>query len=278
MDTEGSGEEMVMRTNDEATECRWSAIQAGLLDGNVELEHLEKLLNKHPKRKQPIINRGTFIRTIWIDEQIQKLVEQSPLDIIILGAGYDLRTLRMDLKNVTEIDFVDVINRKRKLTRNYPASLIGADFNDRGLFDRIEAKSSGVILLAECVLPYVERACIKSILEDICKTKWNEIHIILFEPIVSSGNAFGALMLQNVPANMPGVFTSEEELITFYNEFGFIEESSCDMDEAIRKLSLDSQQKLKRLGGLDEYEEWKLMSSHYYFFHFSHKKKPLLPF
>ena len=261
----------VIRTNDDAAECRWSAIKAGLLDDSIgELNILEELLNRPPRSKQPIINRGTFIRTKWIDTQLETLLFKDEMEVVILGAGFDLRAMRLQLKNVTEVDLDAVIDTKKRVLPSYPADLIGGDLSHESFLKRIVKNSSvrKCIILAECLFPYLERKCIERIIKRY-KENRTEIHVLLFEPIVARNvDPFGSLMLQNVPARMPGVFVSASESESFYISLGFKAISKVNMNEAITDLSKEDQERLRLRGCLDEYEEWSLMSSHYYLFHY----------
>jgi O-methyltransferase involved in polyketide biosynthesis len=249
----------VMRTNDDAFECRWSAVQAGLLP----MECVDDRLRPRKLRKRPpLINRGTFIRTTAIDEF---LASHAYDRVINLGAGFDTRPLRLlsplprGRVQWIEVDLPEVIQRKRACLPGYPARLIAADLSDDFGLDTVEERGRS-LLLAECVFPYLRNhdrlaRLVRSVSAD---------EILLFEP-VKLGDPFGRLLLQNVAAPMPCIFEDVAELTVFYAHLGYAVHSHCSLDKA--SLSAESETVLREKAGLDEYEEWALMSRHYLFVH-----------
>lgn len=82
----------IQSTNDEALSSKWSAVQAGYFDDPF-IKYMIK--DKIKIKKSPIINRGTYIRTMVIDKFIHSFLQfVNPLEkkqIISFGAGSDTR-------------------------------------------------------------------------------------------------------------------------------------------------------------------------------------------
>ena len=261
--------ENIIRTNDQAAECRLSAIKAGLVSINQldEIDNLEKLL-KSPKKKQPLINRGTFIRTCWIDERIKELGSSIDL-VLVLGAGFDLRALRFPHFKFCEVDLPEVIHKKQKAISGYPASLIACDlrFAEKHDFEFIRDKR--ILVISECVFSYIE----KPALEKICVLLFEQarhIEMIIFEPVTVPEQKFTCILMHNIDIKLPGLFASQADLIDFYSPL-FSPTKFCLLKNA--ELQGDNRRILECYGNLDEYEEWNLIGSHYCFFHFSSKEK-----
>ncbi len=80
-------DEKVRETNNDAIECRLSAIQQGYLS-----DPYTSLFLKRTNRKAPIINRGTYVRSKGIDQYLSKFINLNPIyQVISLGAGSDSR-------------------------------------------------------------------------------------------------------------------------------------------------------------------------------------------
>ncbi|KAG4304616.1 hypothetical protein PORY_002009 [Pneumocystis oryctolagi] len=122
----------IQSTNDDAVVSKWSAVQAGYLnDPFVKYMIKDKAKIKRP----PIINRGTYIRTVVIDKLIYSFLQFiDPLQkkqIISFGAGSDTRYFNIMMaksslgKNVNfifhELDFPTVTRRKASIISKTPA-------------------------------------------------------------------------------------------------------------------------------------------------------------
>jgi len=261
--------ETIIRTNDQAAECRLSAIKAGLVSTNqlLELDYLEKLV-KCPKKKQPLINRGTFIRTCWIDEKIREFKDSVDL-VLVLGAGFDLRALRFPDLKFYEIDLPEVIQRKQKVIPDYPASLISCDIRYITRSDLEFIRDKSVLVISECVFSYIEKSALKNIASLLFEiTKRTEL--VAFEPITIPEYQFTCILMHNMDLELPGLFTSGSDLIEFYSPY-FLITFSQTLNNT--RLSEPYKEILEIHGKLDEYEEWNLIGSHYSFFHFSSKEK-----
>jgi O-methyltransferase involved in polyketide biosynthesis len=261
--------ENIIKTNDQAAECRLSAIKAGLVSINqlVEIENLEKLI-KFPKRKQPLINRGTFIRTSWIDERIIELENSIDL-VLVLGAGFDMRALRFPHLKFYEMDLPEVIHKKQKAIPCYSASLIACDLRGASKQDFEFIKEKRILVISECVFSYIEKQNLKDISNRLFELA-SHIELIIFEPITDPEHHFICILMHNMDIKLPGLFASKSGLIDFYSG-QFALKLSCLLKDA--ELQEENRKILEGYGKLDEYEEWNLIGSHYGFFHFSSREK-----
>ncbi|KAG4302506.1 hypothetical protein PCANB_001184 [Pneumocystis canis] len=119
----------IQSTNDDALGSKWSAVQAGYLnDPFVKYMIKDKIKVKRP----PVINRGTYIRTIIIDKLIYSFLQftnpSQKRQIISFGAGSDTRyfnimsTLGKTVNFVFhELDFPVVTRRKASVISKTPA-------------------------------------------------------------------------------------------------------------------------------------------------------------
>ncbi|KAJ3092959.1 Leucine carboxyl methyltransferase 1, partial [Phlyctochytrium bullatum] len=90
-------DDAVRSTNDDATACRASAVQLGYME-----DPFIGLFSKHSSkrsapvaRKPPIINRGTYARSVSIDNLVRKFLQGAKefggAQVVVLGAGFDTR-------------------------------------------------------------------------------------------------------------------------------------------------------------------------------------------
>ncbi|ORX49136.1 leucine carboxyl methyltransferase [Hesseltinella vesiculosa] len=80
--------EAVLQTNDDATVSRQSAVQLGYLQ-----DPFVHFFVKRPTRRMPIINRGSYLRSMALDRMVKKFLAMPLPDkqIVSLGAGFDTR-------------------------------------------------------------------------------------------------------------------------------------------------------------------------------------------
>ncbi|KAL9092191.1 MAG: hypothetical protein Q9159_000950 [Coniocarpon cinnabarinum] len=114
----GSSDAVIQQTDDDAAGSRLSAVDVGYLQD----KYARALsFSKQNVRRMPIINRGTYVRTVAIDALVQDyLGSHQDLQIISLGAGTDTRPFRLfdgpsDLRERVvyhEIDFPDCTRKK----------------------------------------------------------------------------------------------------------------------------------------------------------------------
>ncbi|KAK6363155.1 carboxy methyl transferase for protein phosphatase 2A [Orbilia blumenaviensis] len=108
----------VQQTDMDALVSRWSAIQTGYLTDPYADMFLDMSMPRD--RRYPLINRGTYIRTMALDQIVESFLSrpsETKKQIISLGAGSDTRFFRLAAdKSLSllyhEFDFPQVTRRK----------------------------------------------------------------------------------------------------------------------------------------------------------------------
>ncbi|KAI9142823.1 S-adenosyl-L-methionine-dependent methyltransferase [Paraphysoderma sedebokerense] len=149
----------VKLTNDDATVSRLSAINLNYLSDS----HLHHFVRKS-ERRPPIINRGTYCRTVAIDDLIQKFLKADILgttkncdsnsniaskQIVSLGAGTDTRWFNL-AKNPSfipylqqtryfEVDFAETTSKKISVIKRFESDF-EASWNTKFNYDQNETE------------------------------------------------------------------------------------------------------------------------------------------
>lgn len=118
------------------------------------------------------------VRTVAIDELVERAVSLGVDTVVNLGAGLDTRPYRMDLPSSLrwiEIDFPQMIQYKtEKLAAETPVcrlERIAADLSDvplrRTIFERIGSESKTVLLITEGVIFYISAGDAEALSRDL---------------------------------------------------------------------------------------------------------------
>jgi methyltransferase (TIGR00027 family) len=121
---------------------------------------------------------SVVIRTIVIDEIIQKHVSEGVDTVINLGAGLDTRPYRLKLPESLrwiEVDYAGIIEHKnRLLAREEPGvalERIALDLSQieerRALFAKLAVNSKNCLVLTEGVIPYLTEDQVASLADDL---------------------------------------------------------------------------------------------------------------
>uniref|UniRef100_A0A1B0CLG2 [phosphatase 2A protein]-leucine-carboxy methyltransferase n=2 Tax=Lutzomyia longipalpis TaxID=7200 RepID=A0A1B0CLG2_LUTLO len=183
-------DEAVIATNDDASECKRSAVRLGYWQD----DYLSFFIKNPAERKAPEINRGYFARVRGVEICIEKFLHKtsgSACQIINLGCGFDtlywrLRESGYQIANFIELDFPTVtakkcyaIKRNKRLlekihvpddgeVRLSSTDLHASNYHIMGVdlrnIDELQNKLNQAeidytiptIFLAECVLVYIE--------------------------------------------------------------------------------------------------------------------------
>ncbi|BFZ56835.1 carboxy methyl transferase for protein phosphatase 2A [Savitreella phatthalungensis] len=152
-------DQLVSSTDDDALAARASAVQLGYLD-----DAFLSCFVKSVWRKPPLINRGTFVRTLAIDAVVDAFLnapdedrEGKPKQVVSLGAGSDTRAFRLLARRAKqqkdgvtssrfvyhEIDFPHVTQRKALTisTKRVLKDLLGQSCKIDGRRGAIESES-----------------------------------------------------------------------------------------------------------------------------------------
>jgi methyltransferase (TIGR00027 family) len=120
-----------------------------------------------------------IVRTKIFDEILLRLVAEQRIDEVLnLAAGLDVRPYRLALPATlrwTDVDFPDVIEYKRKSLEGEKAACVyegvGVDLADtaarRVLLDRVDARSTRVLVVTEGLLIYLNADEVSSLAADL---------------------------------------------------------------------------------------------------------------
>lgn len=307
-----STDTVIQQTDDDAAGSRMSAVEVGYL---VDPFARPMTHSQQSTRRMPIINRGTYVRTVAIDALVKKFLaayEKRPVQIVSLGAGTDTRPFRL-LQNdrslsekltYHEIDFAACTSRKTstiasakllddiKLNVSQDGTRISSTAYNLHPFDLRELaltagaaaersetqlpnlnSSQPTLILSECCLTYVNTSTSVSILRHLLNTlvpPTTPVSVILYEPL-HPDDAFGKTMTSNLSArgiSLPGVIACptlhahQQRLL----DCGFERADGMLVKDWWRtEVTDDEKERLRRLEGLDEEEEWDLLAGHYGF-------------
>ncbi|KKA28771.1 hypothetical protein TD95_002844 [Thielaviopsis punctulata] len=188
-------------------------------------------------RRLPIINRGTYTRTMALDRLIYAFLQSNPTgerQIISLGAGTDTRCLRLFSSPETsrdlvyhELDFPTTTAQKLAKVQNFPAlrqvlpdavpvsetnswkskPVLGGEYFCHGV-DLREISDTNIyglrvdvptLLLSECCLCYLDPGAAQRVISYFTERISHGIGIALYEAI-RPDDAFGRMMVTNLAA------------------------------------------------------------------------------
>lgn len=125
-----SGDDAVAATNDDASMCKYQAVQKGYYRDEFLGQILSTKLKSTSSRKAPEINRGYYARSAAIATLVEQFIESFPSSqVLSLGAGYDSLYWRLKSKQQShgtqefrfvEIDMSPVVMHKMMAIRRHP--------------------------------------------------------------------------------------------------------------------------------------------------------------
>src|SRR6202034_3755451 len=142
-------------------------------------------LNWYVDKRMPGARTSAIARTRLIDDRLREVLATGIKQVVILGAGFDCRSIRLpELRRaiVFEVDHFDTLRVKRNcLTRIAPFAsssvhYIGIDFNRESVSEALEKAgfdgSRLTVFLWEGVTNYLTEESVDSILRGIadCRT------------------------------------------------------------------------------------------------------------
>ncbi|XP_026473376.1 leucine carboxyl methyltransferase 1-like isoform X2 [Ctenocephalides felis] len=290
-----SGDEAVIATNNDASECKKCAVNLGYWD-----DKYISYFVKNCERKAPEINRGYYARVKGVELFIDKFLKKSGCksQIINLGCGFDtlywrLKDVNQKIHNFIEIDFPTVTSRKcyaikrnkvllekihdgeiKLSTTDLHASnyhLIGLDL--RNITD-IENKLNQAevnyelptLFIAECVLVYIDLQHSQKML-NLFASRFKSALFINYEQ-VNMNDRFGNVMLSNLASRgccLDGV-SACANIETHQQRFldaGWLGCHSWDMVKIYNMLSSAERERIEHIEMLDEGELLTQLFQHY---------------
>ena len=286
---------MVETTNEDATECKLSAVNCGYYED----EFLKFFVpeNRRKNRKPPLINRGHFARVAAVDCVIRRFIERGGKQVVVLGAGYDTTYFRLGKERREgvawfEIDFPNVISTKiSTIERNAelrhavgdvePADVVGdgsvkqwkscegtmtiagTDIRNTTQVEMI-LKASGIewneptMIISEVVLVYIEPKSADEIISWAAK-KFQTAVFVTYEQIRPK-DAFGAMMVKNLEARgcpLLGIHAYPDlpAQEARYTLHGWQKSKAIDMNSVFTQLISSTPGMAKRLSSIEIFDE-----------------------
>ena len=283
----------IRSTNDDAISCRRSCVDLGYFK--------DKIISKFstPCRREPMINRGTFVRRFGIESVLNKFIQKHgpEAQIISLGAGYDTYffNLTMPVGMYCEVDFEQITTnkimrlQKNKLLPTGAKVVTGTDIyadhymliagdlaNFQHLLDKMLQSGLNIdrptLVLSECVLIYLDSSSGNQIISSVVKT-FKRSTFLTFEQILPD-DRYGQVMIHNLAvicANKARKITLQsvndyptlESQSQRYTSLGFDICNSIDMNHVWDLVPQDEMHRVVKLEILDELEELTLIQAHY---------------
>eukprot|EP00038_Savillea_parva_P031975 m.92441 g.92441 ORF g.92441 m.92441 type:complete len:306 (+) comp9959_c0_seq1:108-1025(+) len=281
----------VEKTNDDATECKCSAVKLGYYkDRFVDL-----FWRKQVHRKPPILNRGYFARAhaVYLTSQwFVKHVNAAGLSpqIVNLGGGFDTLYWRLLDEELApsggffDVDMPAVVAKKQGVVQRHPDKLKtqGPDGNAhyklftadlrkpedvmRGLESQGFDTSRPTLFVAECVLVYLEAEESAALLSTLAAAV-TEACFINYE-MINPDDPFGRVMVRNLELRgcplrgLNGCPDLKSQEARFDNA-GWHSRPAKDMNAVFKLLPAEDVARVRKLEIFDEIEEWELISAHY---------------
>ena len=142
----------------------------------------------------PLFKEGIRVRTRYIDDALKDALKAGITQVVILGAGFDMRAMRMkecQKKGVTvfEVDLPAQLERKKKLLDAGSVELaknivsIGLDFNsdadwEAKLVEHGFKPGKGAVFIWEGVIGYIDDAMIEKSLRFMSKSGGKNTRVI----------------------------------------------------------------------------------------------------
>ncbi|XP_059479780.1 leucine carboxyl methyltransferase 1 [Neocloeon triangulifer] len=291
------GDDAIRATNDDASECKRCAINLGYWQ--------DKFINffvKAGERKAPEINRGYYARCTAVGLLIEQFIKRvgEECQIINIGAGFDtlywrLKSNGLLVKNFVEMDFPNVtakkcyaIKRNKTLLEQIhsedgevkfsPTDLHSANYHLVGVdlrqLSNVQKKlvdseidwSVPTLLLAECVLVYVEPEHIRSLLSFLASQLASALFVNYEQ--VNMDDRFGQIMLSNLRARgcaLAGVEACRD-LASQQQRFldtGWDGSKAWSMEEIWNMLPREDRNRIEKIEFLDETELLQQLFQHY---------------
>ncbi|XP_037037998.1 leucine carboxyl methyltransferase 1 [Bradysia coprophila] len=290
-------DESVQATNDDASECKRSAIKLGYWKDDY-IGHFIK----STERKAPEINRGYFARVKGVEILIERFLQKTgdKCQIINLGCGFDtlywrLRDAGHMINNFVELDFPTVTSKKcyfikrnkNLLSKIYvededirfnPTDLHAPNYHIMGVdlrnVDEVANKlkqaevdfTVPTIFIAECVLVYIEAQNCTNLLKWF-SSQFETAVFVIYEQ-VNMNDRFGDVMLSNLRsrgcslAGVEACITLDTQVKRLIN-CGFSGAKAYDMVQVYESIPITERNRIERLEMLDEGELLTQLFQHY---------------
>ena len=225
-----------------------------------------------------LICLGTYLRTASIDKFLSEQLSNGPVQIVSFGAGFDTRFYRFEdnanLKAYFEIDFDHIVKEKARMIAKHSLKsplLIGADLEkefETVVEPRVKSAldpSIHTLIIMECILMYLnDEACSKMLTS--LRSLFKSSKLLVFDPVFV-GDRFGQVMESNLAqrglsSQIFRKYPTIDAQAARFKALGWKPESVQSMSDLAK--DEDFATTLREKSPLDEYEEWNLLTLHYY--------------
>lgn len=245
-------------------------------------------------QSSPIMNIGTYLRTICIDHLLLEkfdILKLPNVQVINLGCGSDLRYFQyrsaVHFHKYLDIDFADSVKMKTKILKSKNPlfkqteddsrvyKLVPMNLNNASEFERLVQKEINpefpLVVISECCFCYMQDNKVGDLIQIINSTYSKNkqlLHWVCYDPISGKDTKFGEIMYQNLlmTRNLKMYTLLQYSSLQLYQErFHLPQESmhGSTMWDMYTSLAKSEKTRLSRCEFLDELEELKIILSHY---------------
>ncbi|VDL76924.1 unnamed protein product [Nippostrongylus brasiliensis] len=299
--TSFSDDYSVQRTNDDATQCKFAAVQLGYWKD----EFLPRFAysGSAESRRDPEISIGYWARVSAVNYLVERFIDKTEgqCQIVSLGCGFDtlfwrLKSAGKNVKKFVDVDFSSVTSKKIRQIRK-PGSpdlvslfseppketqhtdlhcgdyhLVGADIRQweefKGKLDSVGIDTTlPTLFLAECVLVYMSVDQSSQLLKHIAS--YFDTAVFVNYEQVRITDAFGSVMEKNLEQRgiqlpgLPACNDIETQKKRFLDN-GWQNVEVIDMNTVYKKLlSQEEVARIEKIEHLDEMELLRQLLDHY---------------
>lgn len=281
----------------------------GTLSGNIDklyTSYLESLRGvsrraygkcKYSGSSYPVMNYGTYLRTLAIDGRVMEFVNKhTKVQIVNIGCGSDLRMIPLlqsyeNVEKYVDLDYSESVTLKRQVLEK--STVLNPVLQDQryilepcdlrdvqstiDLLSRLTNPESPTLIISECVLCYMPGRESQTLIDSIMDT-YREGAWVSYDPIGGSdpNDRFGTIMQQNLRDSRQ----LEMPTLLKYNSCETYSSRWTQRSKSVFKKNImdmwqyysdnvpqQEKNRLKTLQFMDEIEELKVMQSHYVTFH-----------
>lgn len=261
------------------------------LKGEFGGRRLASKINRSIQNSQPVMNYGTYLRTLSIDipllSYINEIAPSEQCQIVNLGCGSDLRCSQFvdkgefpQVMKYIDLDFKQSIEFKQSVLQKLPQGpsndiyeAVSCDLNNidetMSVLTKLLKADIPTVFITECALCYMPQEESQILIDSIRKT-FNTGVWLSYDPIGGDepNDRFGKIMKDNLlmsrNLDLPTllIFNSKDtysnrwsqyEQVTIQNMWDFLQSTISPIE----------QKRLQSVQFLDEIEELRIMQSHY---------------
>ncbi|EAN89971.1 putative leucine carboxyl methyltransferase [Trypanosoma cruzi] len=244
----------------------------------------------------PLMNRGTWLRTVAIERSVLSFARNwsadGPLQVISFGSGVDTLYFRLkkdhsevNIVRYIELDFPDLVAEKQRVIEKTERlnQLVGPEYELvpcdlqkpdelREILKRVARNDVPTVLLAEMVFVYLEERTTTAILEltlnDVLKR--DMCVLLIAYDAIRPNDRFGEVMVNSLASSgvpLRGIkeLPTPEAHAERCKRVGLKSVMATSMRQLYLSVPQETQEWLKKLEMVDDWDEWCIMHDHYCF-------------